>query len=190
MSSISTGWEGSAREGGRRGPLASLARPAYSRKCAQIVARAYAWSDAAPGGCRIFRGGCDSEGYPVWNREVDGELIPERVQRALLKDKLTRESGTDVPADVNVRPSCGHKRCVSLEHLALATPAGCMAAALQRGSQRTPKFTAEQVAEILALRAAGETIPEIARAYGVGISTIKKIVSGESYRWLREPKAA
>jgi hypothetical protein len=59
--------------------------------------------------------------------------------------------------------------------------------AAQHGLSHKRTLTDEQVSEILSRHSAGEAKKALARAYGVDPKTIRSIVSGETYSWVRRP---
>lgn len=87
-----------------------------------------------------------------------------------------------IVGDLCVLHRCDNPSCVRPEHLFLGTNQDNNADKVAKGRQRGPeKLTAEQVAEIRAMRAAGWLGKDIAEHFGVVPSTIVHIAKGRTW---------
>lgn len=88
-----------------------------------------------------------------------------------------------IPRDVHVLHTCDVRECVNPAHLFLGTHLDNMRDAATKGRLHAPrpsgrKVTDEQVAEMVALRAAGALLADIAAQYGVTKAFVSQVVRG------------
>lgn len=93
-----------------------------------------------------------------------------------------------IPAGYELMHACDNARCVRPDHLALGTHADNMQDASRKGRLRIPrpgrhKVTAEQIAEIRSLVAAGWTHKAVAAHFGIARNTVTDLVNGKSRRY-------
>lgn len=90
------------------------------------------------------------------------------------------------PSGMEVAHACRNTRCYWAEHLEWKTRSGNHADKIRDGTawvggQAVAVLDREQAAEILARAAAGESQMALSRAYGVGKTTIGRIIRGEHW---------
>ena len=95
-----------------------------------------------------------------------------------------------IPEGLVVRHKCDNPRCINPEHLELGTIADNNRDIWERGRGNVPHraFTGEQVMEILRRIKNGEKQTDLAKEYGVSLSTINHIKTGRNYKRLLETK--
>lgn len=140
------------------------------------------------GDCLIWQRGVDESGAPVM--AVDRQSA--RARRVMYEICIG-----PVPAGKNVIATCWNKLCIEPSHLKAVTKTEQMQQASEHGrlfstsrtikNMRTKratsaKLTAEQVQEMRARRVDGETLAALAAAYGVHLSRVHKIVTGQAWR--------
>jgi len=96
-----------------------------------------------------------------------------------------------IPAGLVVRHLCNNAGCVNPSHLALGTHADNVADRVQAGrsaiGQRNGRsvLTPSQVIEIYRRCQSGDTKAQLAREFRVDRKTIREIVNGDTWRYLR-----
>lgn len=127
--------------------------------------------------CWEWTGALDTYGYGIF--QMEGRAI--KAHRLALLGKACRE------VEELVRHSCDNRRCVRPDHLLLGTPALNSEDMVSRGRSLPGELnpasalTGSQVAEIRAAAAAGETGTSIADRFGVGSSTVYRIIKGSTW---------
>lgn len=131
--------------------------------------------------CIPYQGGIDRHGYGkrlVVGRWVGAHRYAYAISRGLPLSAL---------AGKVVMHTCDNPRCVNPEHLVLGTQADNMADMIRKGrstNQDNRKLTLQD-AEIIRKRyipnSRKDSQAAIARDYGVGLSTINKIINGLRY---------
>jgi hypothetical protein len=90
-----------------------------------------------------------------------------------------------IPGGMQVCHHCDVKVCINPDHLYLGTPKKNMEDAAARGrlrrgmERRNAKFSDDDIRDIRKRHASGETYCAIGRAFGVGHTHVRKIVTGE-----------
>ena len=123
-------------------------------------------------GCWVFKNCPDDQGTATFRVTVDGWLYSVRGSRLM----LTVE-GVDVPEGVPVKHLCFNPLCLNPAHLRVVHPREIAKAAFESG-RRTTKLTQEQMAELRACKARGESCVSLARRFGVSQGTVKRIIRG------------
>jgi DNA-binding transcriptional regulator YiaG len=91
----------------------------------------------------------------------------------------------EIPDGLVVRHKCDEPSCINIEHLELGTTADNSTDKVQRNRQTKGEdvvisvLTEHQVVEI---RKSNNTIAEIAREYGVSYSTVRAVITGETWK--------
>lgn len=118
-------------------------------------------------GCWIWMGGLTTNGYPAGYKH-----------RKTLERKLGRRLGP-----LLARHTCDIKCCMNPAHLVEGTHADNMRDAVIRGQQVAGgrRFSAEQVLDIRAKKAAGLSTKQLAADYAVAPCTISRIVRRAMY---------
>lgn len=92
--------------------------------------------------------------------------------------------------------SCGTRSCVNPRHLRWATRAQNAADKIGHGRQHrgesTPsaRLTDDKVRAILTAKSQGETMPSLARRYGVRLNTIQRIIHGRGWRHIERSEVS
>jgi len=126
-------------------------------------------------------------GYPmVMMLCEDGKYRP----RSMVRKLWTKKYG-DIPKGLYILHRCDEPGCINLKHIVLGTPLDNMVDRERKGRTWSGevcdrKLTAEEAREIYALKGK-ERRKDIADSYGVSISNVKKIWSGQN--WWRETGA-
>ena len=125
-----------------------------------------------PGGCWLWTGALDRDGYGVI---ADGgrTLAAHRVSYELHRRPL--------PPGSLVMHSCDTPSCVNPAHLSVGTKR-TNALDMTRKGRRATKLTRLQVLEIRARVGAGEAVSDVAEAFEVSVATVRSIVSRRSWR--------
>lgn len=135
------------------------------------------WSKVAKAGpddCWNWTGTCSDKGYGMIHRRRLEKPTGLRAHRA----SWLLHRGA-IPDGLCVLHRCDNRRCVNPDHLFLGTVADNNADMLAKGRQRTAKLSATQVREI---KGSPESMPALARRYGVTLQNIIKIKRGETWR--------
>lgn len=94
------------------------------------------------------------------------------------------------PDGLCVCHTCDNRRCVNPEHLFLGSHADNMYDMRVKGRRKgigsgaangRAVLTMEKARTIRAMRAAGRSLKELAKRFGVGISTVSRVCKGESW---------
>lgn len=123
--------------------------------------------------CWPWTGATNEDGYGLLH--VDGRV--ERAHRIALA-----LAGRPAPSAIDVLHECDNPPCVNPRHLHHGTALENMAEARARGRTNrgerngTAKLTATDVTEMRRLRAAGASYDELCDRYGVGKSTVSRII--------------
>lgn len=123
-------------------------------------------------GCVLFTGHIEANGY--------GKTGGRWAHRIALEQKL----GRPIARGLDACHTCDIRRCINPGHLYEGTRRQNMADCSLRGRHNKPhgedhwraKLTAEAVAEMRRLHAAGLAMVDLARAYGVHPATVSRIV--------------
>lgn len=154
-------------------------RSARGETLAQRLARD---SEVSPSGCVLWRGPSHRQGYGHirWNGRLQ------------LTHRLALEaSGVAVTSNLNVLHACDTPSCVNPAHLRLGTQADNMRDASIRGRIRAPRGEAHHDARLTrvsveALRNVARlrvfTTPQLARWWGVGRTTVQRIVARKTWK--------
>lgn len=135
----------------------------------------------AQSGCLLWTGSVNDKGYPMFN-----ERTPQGKWRAIGAHRwIFREKFGYLPEVVMHR--CDTPRCVDWERcLQAGTHAENMADMITKGralhSAALFRFKANEVREIRSRRELGETVGQLAAAYGVSLNSISGIVNRRTYR--------
>ena len=121
------------------------------------------------GGCWEWQGAFDTKGY--------GRIVIDR--REVRAHRFSYElANGPIPSGQHVMWRCGNSRCVRPDHLYLGrTPVE----RARREASANAKLTDTQVREIRSRAADGETMAELARGYGVGKTSIWRVVKRETW---------
>lgn len=95
-----------------------------------------------------------------------------------------------IPDGLHVLHACDNPRCINIDHLSLGTPLENARQKVERGRLRVQrgsthglaKLTESQVVEIKAAIANGEPLSRIAARYPVGVTAIRAIKTGNTWR--------
>lgn len=89
------------------------------------------------------------------------------------------------PSDgMDVCHTCDNPSCVNPNHLFLGTHQQNMEDAASKGRLPIRRLEPEEVREVRRLRGKGMLLREIADRFYVGETTIRRLLSGETYRWV------
>ena len=125
-----------------------------------------------PGGCWLWTGAKDRDGYGVI---ADG-------RRTLAAHRVSYElHNRALPPGSLVMHSCDTPACVNPAHLSVGTKR-TNALDMTRKGRRATKLTRLQVLEIRARVGDGESTADVAAAFDVSVATIRSIVSRRSWR--------
>lgn len=135
-------------------------------------------------GCWNWVGAKDSRGYGVLT-------VGKPIKRVVKAHRLSwqRVNGPIPKSDTYhgtcVWHSCDNPGCVNPDHLFIGGNGENLKdmASKNRGRSGNTKLDAEKVKEIR-IRAEYETRAELARRFGVQISTISSILDGKTWRWV------
>jgi hypothetical protein len=100
----------------------------------------------------------------------------------------------EIPGGLYVMHSCDNRACVNPAHLSLGTHEDNMRDMTEKGRKplgsrsSSAKLTEDQVSEIRRRHGGGEVQRDLAREFGVGHTSIGRIVRGEG--WKHVPSAA
>ena len=123
-------------------------------------------------GCWVFKNAPDDQGTATFRITVDGWLYTVRGTRLMLAVE-----GVDVPEGVPVKHLCFNALCLNPAHLRVVHPREIAMAAFESG-RRVTKLNREQMADLRARKAGGESSISLARRFGVSQQTVKRIVRG------------
>lgn len=136
-------------------------------------------------GCWLWRGSIKSNGYG--SMSYDGKFY--HPHKAMLELKL----GRPLLPGYESRHGCDNRPCINPDHLEEGTRADNMRDCVERG--RNIGFTAEhrgeahnhaklKDADVLAIRAGGETNKKIAERYGISPTQVSRIRNRQSWSHL------
>lgn len=137
----------------------------------------FPWEKAqVQGSCLIWPKATDKDGYAYFKRKG---MRPKRAHRAAYESVF----GPQPPGTV-IMHSCDVRACVALQHLSPGSPALNMADMAAKGRRGKPnsKLVAEDIVQIRARFAAGETTKVIAEAFGVTPENVNYIVRRVTWR--------
>jgi hypothetical protein len=132
--------------------------------------------DPAPDGCWTMRT-ARADGYatfsdrtPAWTH---GEIYAHRI---VWRDA---HGGAEIPADLEIDHRCKNRACVNLAHLRLVThPVNLETRVAPRVQPKLHRLTVDEILELRALRAAGASLRELGKVYGVSHTTARKAAVG------------
>lgn len=133
---------------------------------------------AGTDGCWIWTASTSSDGYGQF--KVAGKVV--RSHRLVFE--LVREQ---IPSDMHILHKCDVRKCCNPLHLFLGTHADNMNDKVAKGRQPKGekvggvKLTDNKVREILALASTALSQRKIAKRFGVGQSTISRILRSENW---------
>jgi transposase-like protein len=140
------------------------------------------------------RSECPRSGCWEWQASVIGGYGQIKFQgKSWLVHRLSwRIHFGKIPKGLYVCHSCDNRRCWRPSHLMLGSHTANMIDKVQKGRHRAhePKLTAAKVRAIRRRYRAGETLAQLAEAYGVGQSYLSKIVRGKRWRYAKGPRTA
>ena len=133
------------------------------------------------------QGGCWR--WTASTRDGYGRFWVKRLEHAVYAHRASYElvHGT-IPAGMHCLHRCDTRSCVNPEHLFLGTNAENTADKVAKGRQWrgekiwTAKLTAEDVREIRSRHAIGDTPTTLAKAFGIGVQHVGRIVRREKWK--------
>lgn len=87
-----------------------------------------------------------------------------------------------IPAGMFVMHACDRPACCNPAHLSIGTNSDNMRDAASKGRGPWPARRILTDAQVREVRATSETLPSLARRWGVGESTVRHIRNGDTYR--------
>lgn len=129
--------------------------------------------------CWLWTGTTSSAGY--------GEIKHEGVRYLAHRLAWTLTNG-DLPRGAVVMHACDRRECCNPSHLAAGSPALNSADMVKKGRSARgekvhgAKLTTEQVREVRARRAAGESLHSLSRTLGVSRTTLKKLTNRQTWK--------
>lgn len=151
-----------------------------------LMLRLLARTRDGEGGCLIWTGAKNGEGYPL--AQVDGRM---RSVRRVLLEQLR---GEPLPKQMVAVTRCGCSDCILPDHLRAAAHSANMARAVGRkpidvrarmaiARRRTaPKLTLARARDVRLAVAAGEPRVAVAARMGVSVGMVNQIVRGAAWR--------
>ena len=121
------------------------------------------------GGCWEWQGAFDTKGY--------GRIVVDRKEVRAHRFSYELANGP-IPSGLHVLWRCGNTRCVRPDHLYLGR------APVKRATSEASvnaKLTKTEVTQIRSKAADGETMEALARSYGVGKTTVWRVVKRETW---------
>src|SRR5262245_7012300 len=164
-------------------PAPPEARPSGKRRIRSRAERFWAFVDRSAGtlGCWLWRGSCSqSNGRPQFydRNPATGKMTMRGA--SIVAWELHNERPK--PPDKSILHDQGCVRlCVTPRHLRTGTPKENTQDAIAEGRLRSRKLTADQAREIVELVRGGETWPDVAERYGVGVDRIRRILQGSAW---------
>lgn len=140
------------------------------------------------GGCWIWTGDVDKNGYGKITVKVDGRFTKKKTHRYSfeLRWEMHISSGTFVCH------TCDHPSCVNPDHLFLGTPADNSADRNQKGRQAKgeknglAKLTEVKVKQMRELKQSGMKIIELSHLFGVGKTAVAHACSGKTWKHITQ----
>jgi hypothetical protein len=129
--------------------------------------RAVGWT-VTESGCWEWRGTRNVGGYGVFVAAALG------IKRAMAHRIMYEHSIGPIPEGLILRHKCDNPPCVNPEHLIPGTQADNSRDMLERGRQRQPAVTADQVELAQAMAAQGATRADISAALGISERTLSR----------------
>ncbi len=133
-------------------------------------------------GCWLWLGATNRRGYG----NLRNNRIYLQAHRVMYEIAFGR-----IPEGMYVCHSCDTPSCVNPTHLFLGTPADNMADMAKKGratyGDRHPGaiLNKDMVREIRLRKGLGETCSEIAKSFGLAYSTVRHVVKGDSWAWVK-----
>jgi len=133
-------------------------------------------------GCWILNTSCNGGGYPrIWDGKKS--RVAHRVSYEIFIGKIPKGS--------YVLHRCDNKRCVNPKHLFIGTQSDNMKDSsakgrISRGASHPPsKLNREHIRMIRHLRQTGFSFANLGMYYGVNKETIRDIIRGKTWRWVK-----
>jgi len=151
-----------------------------------LIDRLLARTREGDGGCRLWVGAKNGEGYPL--AQIDGRM------RSVRRVVLEQVRGEPLARRMVAVATCGCNDCIAPEHLRAATHASNMARAVGRKPadvrarmaiarrRSAPKLTLDHAREIRLAVACGEPRSAVAKRMGVSVGMVGLIVRGAAWR--------
>lgn len=140
-----------------------------------------------PDACWEWQGDRERDGYG--RLHLSGRGPTKKILKAHRASYMLAHG--EIPAGMVVRHTCDNPPCVNPAHLVLGTQAQNVEDTVSRGrvgkpprgvDQHLARLTEDKVREIRQRAAEGETQDALAAAFGVGQTTISKVVRRETWR--------
>lgn len=145
-----------------------------------------------PGECWPWEGATQRRNYGAFWDSARGALVSAH------RKAWELEHGLAVPDDLVVMHRCDSPSCVNPSHLVLGSQGDNVRDCVKKGRgnrprgnahHRGPRLKAEQVASMRVDREDGATLSELARKYGVTVSTASDIINRKTWKHITPAEA-
>lgn len=121
-------------------------------------------------GCLLWLGAIGASGYPrlVWQNH---DWLAHRLA-------WMEANGRPIPDGLLVCHKCDVPACINPDHLFLGTPADNMVDMVRKGRKKGGRKP--PLSQVLGIREAAGSLSEIARRFGVSVTTVWEIKHGET----------